>query len=99
MTASANVDESVALFEPIHRSAPDITGLNIANPYSMILSVRMMLDWLGQKNSDKKLLESADGIEFAVHKALETGRRTPDIGGNLGTEVGRRVASLIVGRA
>ncbi len=100
MAASANVGESVALFEPIHGSAPDITGLDIANPYSMILSVSMMLDWLGQKNRDRKLLESAQGIEFAVRKALETGWRTPDIGGNLGTEeVGRRVASLIVGRA
>jgi 3-isopropylmalate dehydrogenase len=100
MAASANVGESAAIFEPIHGSAPDITGLNTANPYSMIQSVRMMFDWLAQRRGDKELRSAAEGIDSGVRKALEMGFRTPDIGGKLGTEeVGRKVAAFIGGRA
>ena len=61
------------LYEPIHGSAPDIAGQDIANPLATILSGAMMLRWsLGQLNA-------AEAIETAVADALETGYRTADL--------------------
>ena len=73
MLASASLNgESCGLYEPIHGSAPDIAGKNIANPLATILSAAMMLRYsLNQ-------LEAAKCIEKAVSKVLETAR-TPDI--------------------
>ncbi|NMJ87808.1 MAG: isocitrate/isopropylmalate dehydrogenase family protein, partial [Thaumarchaeota archaeon] len=70
----------------VHGSAPDIAGKGIANPLSMILSVRMMLDWLAMKNNDNKCVDAAQKIEDAVTKVLAKGIKTPDIGGNNKTE-------------
>ena len=73
MLASASLGETGAgLYEPIHDSAPDIAGQNIANPLATILSVAMMLKYsLGQP-------EASDLIETAVAQVL-TQARTPDI--------------------
>jgi 3-isopropylmalate dehydrogenase len=68
------------LFEPVHGSAPDIAGTGKANPLAMFGSVAMMLRYgLGMETE-------AAGIESAVDGALEAGLRTPDLGGNAGTE-------------
>ena len=73
MLASASLSGSkLGLYEPIHGSAPDIAGQNIANPLATILSVAMMLRYSLDQN------EAADAIEAAVAKVLET-YRTPDI--------------------
>lgn len=73
MLASASLSGSkLGLYEPIHGSAPDIAGQNIANPLATILSVAMMLRY------SLDLSEAADAIEAAVAKVLET-YRTPDI--------------------
>lgn len=73
MLASASLSGGkLGLYEPIHGSAPDIAGQNIANPLATILSVSMMLRYsLGQP-------EAAEAIEAAVAKVLEN-NRTPDI--------------------
>lgn len=73
MLASASLNDSKSgLYEPIHGSAPDIAGQNIANPLATILSVAMMLKYsLNQP-------EAADAIEAAVAEVLKT-TRTPDI--------------------
>ncbi len=71
---SANIGEHYALFEPIHGSAPDIAGKGIANPIAAVLSVRMMLEWMGRK-------KEAEAIVRAVNSALERGITTPDMGG------------------
>lgn len=73
MLASASLgDSGFGLYEPIHGSAPDIAGQNIANPLATILSGAMMLRYsLGEPSA-------ADAIEAAVAKALESAR-TPDI--------------------
>ncbi|QHI95775.1 3-isopropylmalate dehydrogenase [Aristophania vespae] len=62
-----------ALYEPIHGSAPDIAGKNIANPLAQILSLAMLLRY------SLKRLEDAALIELAVSKVLESGLRTADI--------------------
>ena len=52
MAPAANIGDDFALFEPVHGAAFDIAGKQIANPSSFILSVKMMLDWLGKKHND-----------------------------------------------
>lgn len=68
-----------------HGSAPTIAGQDKANPTSMILSVAMMVAWLGDKRGDAKLKQAAKAIELAVDKVLENpATRTADIGGKIG---------------
>ncbi|HKP91788.1 MAG TPA: 3-isopropylmalate dehydrogenase [Thermoleophilaceae bacterium] len=68
------------LFEPVHGSAPDITGTGRANPLAMFGSVAMMLRYgLGRD-------DEAAAIELALDRALEAGLRTPDLGGEATTE-------------
>jgi len=93
---SGNIGDSKALFEPIHGAAPDIAGKNIANPYAMILSFKMLLDWLGDKKYDKRLKEASSLLESAVINALNMGYKTPDIGGDKKTdEIGHFLHKLI----
>ena len=74
MLPSASLrEDSFGMYEPIHGSAPDIAGLDIANPIATILSVSMMLRYTFN------LSPEADAIEKAVYQALEDGYRTPDI--------------------
>ena len=64
-----------AMYEPVHGSAPDITGKGIANPLAQVLSFTMMLRYSFDH------AEEADLIEDAVSDALSSGARTPDLGG------------------
>ncbi|WP_330111139.1 3-isopropylmalate dehydrogenase [Methylophaga thalassica] len=74
MLPSASLDEnSKGMYEPIHGSAPDIAGQNIANPLATILSAAMMLRYTLDEAS------MADRIEKAVSKVLDDGLRTADI--------------------
>ncbi|MFK8066657.1 MAG: 3-isopropylmalate dehydrogenase [Gammaproteobacteria bacterium] len=74
MLPSASLDKNAkGMYEPIHGSAPDIAGQNIANPLATILSVSMMLRYsLGEA-------ENADRVEKAVDDVLTANYRTPDI--------------------
>jgi len=72
MLPSSSVGEGTALFEPIHGSAPQIAGKDIANPFATILSLAMMMDHFG-------LSRSADNIRNIVTMALEEGMVTSDI--------------------
>ncbi len=73
MLASASLGGNVALYEPVHGSAPDIAGQNKANPIATIASVAMMLRY-----SFNRAAES-DAIENAIEKVLSKGFRTGDI--------------------
>ncbi|HXN09934.1 MAG TPA: 3-isopropylmalate dehydrogenase [Steroidobacteraceae bacterium] len=75
-------DGTRGLFEPIHGSAPDIAGKDIANPYGAILSAALLLRY------SLKLEAEARAVELAVHRAIADGVRTPDIVG-----LGHRAAS------
>ncbi len=72
------------LFEPVHGSAPDIAGRGIANPLAMFLSAALML------RHGLALESEATAVESAVQRALENGLRTPDLGGEAGTEEATR---------
>jgi len=77
------------MFEPVHGSAPDIYGRNIANPIGMIWSGAMMLDHLGHK-------DAADAIVRAIEVVLEEGPKTADLGGKASTqEVGKAIAEAL----
>lgn len=77
MLASASIGDGSGpgLYEPIHGSAPDIAGKDLANPLATILSAAMLLRF------DFKLEEEAKAIENAVAKVLDEGWRTGDIAG------------------
>ena len=83
MLPSASLDEnSKGMYEPIHGSAPDIAGQNIANPLATILSVAMMLRYSLNE------AEMADKVEAAVSVVLDKGLRTADIHSEGMTKVG-----------
>ena len=76
MMPSASLSSTtLGMYEPIHGSAPDIAGLNIANPLGTILSVAMMLRY------SFDMPKEADDIERAVNAVLDKGYRTGDIAG------------------
>ena len=83
-----------SLFEPVHGSAPDIFGKNIANPIGMIWSGAMMLDFLG--NGDANYRAAHDAILKAIETVLVEGPTTPDLGGNASTtDVGKAIAAQL----
>lgn len=92
---SANLNPTRArpsLFEPVHGSAPDIAGRNIANPIGQIWCGALMLDFLGHRAAH-------DAVLGAIESVLDThsgGPRTPDLGGTASTQdVGRAIARLL----
>ena len=94
-SANLNPDRTFpSLFEPVHGSAPDIAGHNIANPIAMIWSGAMMLDFLG--NGDPRYTAAHDAIINAIEAILVAGPRTPDMGGCASTaEVGAAIAESL----
>ncbi|GAA4341892.1 tartrate dehydrogenase [Pigmentiphaga soli] len=84
-----------SLFEPVHGSAPDIYGRNIANPIAMIWSGAMMLDFLGDGAPNYRAAH--DAIVAAIESALEGGERlTPDLGGTGSTtDLGKAIAAAL----
>lgn len=97
MAPGANIGEKHAIFEPIHGTAPPLIGKQIANPCSMILAAKMMLEWLGERHGDPKCLRAAEGIEKALIKTLRKGLVVPDLGGRLKTaEMGEAVAQEVM---
>jgi tartrate dehydrogenase/decarboxylase/D-malate dehydrogenase len=80
-----------SLFEPVHGSAPDIYGQNIANPVAMVWSGALMLDFLGRRDAH-------DAIVRAIETVLARGPRTRDLGGSASTtEMGQAIAELVAG--
>lgn len=75
---SGNIGAAHSLFEPVHGSAPDIAGLNTANPIAALRSAAMLLHHLGEQ-------ESCGLIEQAIKNTLGRGIKTRDIGGSAGT--------------
>jgi 3-isopropylmalate dehydrogenase len=76
-----------AMAQATHGSAPDISGQNIANPYAMIMSGKMLLDWLGRRNDDAALIMAATLIDHAMDRLIaEQTYLTPDLGGTASTQ-------------
>jgi tartrate dehydrogenase/decarboxylase/D-malate dehydrogenase len=100
LAPSANLNPERAfpsLFEPVHGSAPDIAGRNIANPIAMIWSGAMMLDFLGNGRGPGRAAH--DAIVAAIEQVLASGPRTPDLGGAASTtDMGRAIAAHVAAR-
>lgn len=85
-----------SLFEPVHGSAPDIFGKNIANPVAMIWSGALMLDFLG--HSTGACRAAHDAIVKAIEEVLLVGPHTPDLGGKASTtDIGAAVVQRLLG--
>ncbi|MCD1295689.1 isocitrate dehydrogenase [Methanocella sp. CWC-04] len=74
LSPSANIGDKYALFEPVHGSAPDIAGKDVANPIAAVLSTKMLLEWAGKR-------EEAEKVQRAVDTILQERIFTPDLGG------------------
>ena len=96
MAPGGNIGDNFAIFEPVHGAAPTRVGKHTANPCSMILASKMMLEWLGEKYNDKNCLEASKAIDIGVSEALRKGLTIPDFGGSLTTiEMGKAIADEI----
>jgi|TARA_B100001971_G_C18243870_1_gene572799 isocitrate dehydrogenase (NAD+) len=79
LAPSANIGEEIAVFEPVHGSAPKYAGMNKVNPSAIILSAILMLKHIGET-------KTADRIEMSLKKVVSQGKRvTYDLGGNAST--------------
>ena len=89
LVPSANIGDRYALFEPVHGSAPDIAGRNIANPIAALRSAGMLLTYCGDALG-------SDRIESAIQEVLAIGIKTRDLGGPSGTrEFGEAVIRVL----
>jgi 3-isopropylmalate dehydrogenase len=82
LAVGGNIGDQHAMFEPIHGSAPKHAGKDRANPLAAILAMQMMLEWLGNRHDDERLLRAAAMIEDAVEALLKEGKTlTYDLAG------------------
>jgi isocitrate dehydrogenase (NAD+) len=89
MAPGGNIGDKVAMYEPVHGSAPDIAGQNIANPTAQILAACMLLDRIGQDDAARR-------IRTALHVCLrECDSLTRDLGGTASTG---EFARSVIGR-
>jgi 3-isopropylmalate dehydrogenase len=93
---SLNVGATHAMAQAAHGSAPDIAGRDVANPFSLILSMALLLAWHGERSGLARFEAAARAIENAVEAAIQTGRATKDVGGNLGTAAtGKAIVEIL----
>jgi 3-isopropylmalate dehydrogenase len=91
------IGERQAMAQATHGSAPDIAGQNIANPYALIVSGKMLFEWLGRKRNEPKASAAARRIDAAVDKVIaEAKHLTGDLGGSASTsEMGDAIAGAV----
>ena len=93
MLPSASLGGSIGMYEPVHGSAPDIAGKDIANPIATIASLAMMLKY------SFGLQKESDAVEQAIVSVLEAGYRTADLKEEGKTTVGtKQIGQLIIDR-
>lgn len=85
VTPGANIGDTDAVFEAVHGSAPDIAGQDLANPLAVVMSAAMMLNHIAETRSDPSAKKAATRIKDAYNQALTDGKKTRDLGGDLGT--------------
>jgi 3-isopropylmalate dehydrogenase len=84
-SGNINPETRRGLFEPVHGSAPDLAGKELANPMAALRSAAMMLGFVGEAEAGARL-------EAAVRACAQDGQTTPDLGGRLGTrDVGEAI--------
>ena len=91
--ASATIGGKIDLYEPVHGSAPDIAGKNIANPIGAIASAAMLLRYIARHET------AAACIELAIEKTLEEGHRSADLAGTGSATSTTALGDIIANRA
>jgi 3-isopropylmalate dehydrogenase len=83
-----NASDTHCMAQAQHGSAPDIQGMDKANPTSLVLSAAMLLDWIARRRTGhENYARAARVIETAIDTlVVDPARRTPDLGGKLGTK-------------
>jgi 3-isopropylmalate dehydrogenase len=91
------IGDKYAMAQATHGSAPDIAGRNIANPYAMIMSGKLLFEWLGRKKNEPKALQAAKFIDRAMDDVIaEAKHLTGDLGGKASTtEMGDAVVEAL----
>jgi 3-isopropylmalate dehydrogenase len=96
LAGSLNAGADYAMAQATHGTAPDIAGKNIANPFSLVLSIALLLAWHGRRKKLKDFETAAAAIEQAVEAAIAAHEATGDVGGKLGTqEAGAALAARL----
>jgi 3-isopropylmalate dehydrogenase len=85
LAGSLNAGADYAMAQATHGTAPDIAGKNIANPFSLVLSIALLLAWHGRRKKLKEFETAAAAIEQAVEQAVAAKEATGDVGGKFGT--------------
>jgi 3-isopropylmalate dehydrogenase len=86
LAGSINASHEHCMAQASHGSAPDIAGLDRANPVSLVLSAGMLLEWLAIRHRNPAFAQAHALIEASVDALLaDPARRTRDLGGSLGT--------------
>jgi 3-isopropylmalate dehydrogenase len=97
LAGSIMASDTLCCAQAQHGSAPDLAGKDVANPTSMILSVAMMVRWVGDKHGLPAMQQAGDAMTAAVDRTLENpATRTRDIGGSIGcADFGSAVAQAV----
>jgi 3-isopropylmalate dehydrogenase len=96
LAGSLNAGADYAMAQATHGTAPDIAGKNVANPFSLVLSIALLLAWHGRRKQLKEFETAAAAIEDAVAAAVAAHETTADVGGRLGTaETGAALAARL----
>ncbi len=97
LAAGLSAGPERAMAQATHGSAPDIAGKGVANPYAMIVSGQMLLDWLGHKHDEPRAVEAAQAMEGAVESVIREAKvLTPDLGGTASTsQMGDAIAAAV----
>jgi 3-isopropylmalate dehydrogenase len=100
LAGSIMAGDNLCCAQAQHGSAPSIAGKDLANPVSMILSVAMLLNWLGDKHGLDTYRQAGQAIHAAIEAVLANPEtRTPDIGGRIGTKAFSRAVVTALAQA
>ncbi len=107
--SAANIGDTYAVFEPTHGSAPKYAGKNVVNPMAMLLTVKLMFDWLGEEpRNDPEARDMATRLESAIAAVIKEGKvatydvrgvRAGEGGANSTMEVAEEVARKVSANA
>jgi isocitrate/isopropylmalate dehydrogenase len=81
LAPSLNAGHDHAMAQAVHGTAPDIAGKGIANPSALILSTALLMRWFYQRGAGAACRTTAEVMEKAVRRTIESGATTPDLGG------------------
>jgi len=96
LAGSVNAGTDYAMAQASHGTAPDIAGKNVANPFSLVLSIALLLGWHGRRKKLQNFIDAEAALDKAIEAAVGAKEATGDVGGKLGTrETGAALAARV----